>query len=152
MTQQQLINEFRGPYRFLSNFFMSDVAGWPSVEHAFQAAKTDIVEWRLRIRAAPTPTAAKRLGSQVPLRADWEDIKVDQMRSLLREKFKHEPLRSKLLQTQDAILIEGNKWHDCFWGSCTCDRCIPKPAHNWLGQLLMEVRQGLRDGADWTRE
>lgn len=152
MSQAPLICNFRGSYRFLSNFYPCDAGGWPSVEHAFQAAKTDATMWRLRIRQAPTARDAKRLGRNVPLRANWESIKVDQMRALLRLKFRNEPLRTKLLDTGAAELVEGNRWCDNFWGSCTCDKCIPTPKHNWLGLLLMEVREDLRDGADWTKE
>lgn len=152
VTQGPIICNFRGGYRFLSNFYPCDVGGWPSVEHAFQAAKTDATMWRLRIRQAPTPGAAKRLGAQVPLRADWEDIKVNQMRALLRLKFRFAPLRTKLLQTGEAELVEGNRWHDNFWGACSCDKCTPVPKQNWLGILLMEIREGLHDDADWTKE
>jgi hypothetical protein len=46
----------------------------------------------------------------------------------------------KLLETKNAELIEGNIWHDNFWGSCECSRCNHKPGKNMLGRLLMEYR------------
>ena len=52
MTALVKIVEFRGAYRFLSNFYLCDVAGWRSVEHTFQAAKTTDPNWRMRIRNA----------------------------------------------------------------------------------------------------
>jgi ribA/ribD-fused uncharacterized protein len=148
---QQIIRRFRGAYGFLSNFATCDVAGWRSVEHAFQAAKTDSPEWRLRIQNAPTAALAKRLGRQVPIRENWEEIKVDQMRALLRLKFKQEPFRSRLLETEEAVIIEENDWHDNFYGVCRCERCTDVPAQNWLGRLLMEIRDDLRIEAGWTK-
>ena len=67
-----------------------------------------------------------------------EDIKIPLMRSLLREKFVQEPERSILLATGDEELIEGNWWHDTFWGQCPLGT-----GENWLGRLLMEVRADL---------
>jgi predicted NAD-dependent protein-ADP-ribosyltransferase YbiA (DUF1768 family) len=50
-----------------------------------------------------------------------------------------------LLSTGDALLVEGNTWHDQHWGNCRCSRvsCRP-PGGNWLGQMLMERRTALR--------
>ena len=63
------IRSFSGAYGFLSNFHPSVVAfgdaDYPTVEHAFQAAKTLAGEERERIRSAATPGAAKRLGRRV---------------------------------------------------------------------------------------
>jgi ribA/ribD-fused uncharacterized protein len=146
-----VIRRFRGEHGFLSNFSTCDVAGWHSVEHAYQAAKTESVEWHLRIQQAPTAAMAKRLGREAPIRSDWEEIKVDQMRALLREKFRREPMRSRLLETGEATLIEGNNWHDNFWGACVCERCSAKPMKSMLGRLLMEVRTGLCNSEPWTR-
>ena len=40
----EVINEFQGKYRFLSNFYPCDIVyegiQYPSTEHAYQAAKT----------------------------------------------------------------------------------------------------------------
>lgn len=49
-------------------------------------------------------------------RPDWEDVKVDIMLGLLRQKFQHPELGAKLLATGDAYLVEGNTWGDTFWG------------------------------------
>lgn len=62
------INNFFGPYRFLSNFWMADVeiSGkvWPSVEHYYQAMKSDDEAIQEEIRKLPTPGKAKRKGSK----------------------------------------------------------------------------------------
>jgi predicted NAD-dependent protein-ADP-ribosyltransferase YbiA (DUF1768 family) len=47
-----------------------------------------------------------------------------------------------LLATGDRDLIEGNTWHDNFWGVCSCPKCTfpPIPQTNWLGKILVEER------------
>jgi hypothetical protein len=74
-----------------------------------------------------------------PLRADWEAVKDDIMRAALQAKFTQHPgLRSLLLQSGDAELIEHTK-NDSYWadgGDGT--------GKNRLGQLLMELRTELR--------
>ena len=27
---------------------------------------------------------------------------------------------------QDKDIIEGNYWHDVYWGQCTCEKCVGK--------------------------
>lgn len=142
-----MISSFSGQYAFLSNFAPVEIEyeglTYSTVEHAFQAAKTHAVEDRLKIAAAVKPGQAKRLGRKVILRSDWEDVKVPIMTDLVRAKFAAEPLYAMgLLDTGDAYLMEGNMWHDNFWGSCTCARC-EHPGANHLGIILMQVRDGL---------
>ena len=138
---------FRGRYRFLSNFYTSRIVlgakEYPTVEHAYQAWKTLDPEWFERIRTAGTPGKAKRLGRQAPRRQDWESVKVEVMRMLLRIKFaRGTPLAERLLATVDKgideQLIEENTWDDTFWGVCE------GIGANRLGELLMEIREDLR--------
>jgi ribA/ribD-fused uncharacterized protein len=136
------VSFFRGSYRFLSNFYPAVVVfegkRYPTVEHAFQAAKTDDVVERARIGAADTPAKAKAMGRRVALRKDWENVKLDVMLELLRKKFGRPELRDLLLDTGDAKLIEGNTWNDRFWG------VVDGQGKNHLGRLLMKVRDELR--------
>src|SRR5437868_5423141 len=85
------IDRFHGDHGWLSNFWPSpielDGAIYPTVEHAFQAAKTLDPEAREPIRQTTNPGQAKRLGRKVLLRSDWEQVKVEIMRGLLRKKF-----------------------------------------------------------------
>ena len=139
MKKKMKIDSFSGEYEFLSNFFPSvicdpDGITYPTVEHYFQAMKTVHLSERKEIAAAPTPGKAKRMGRRVFLRSDWEGIKIEVMRQGLKQKFADKELRDKLLATGDAILIEGNWWHDTFWGVCD------GKGENNLGKLLMEVR------------
>jgi hypothetical protein len=73
------IKGFSGQYRFLSNFYPSMIYKYPTVEHFYQAMKTHDQELRSRIAACTTPGEAKRMGRNLDLRKDWEDIKNDVM-------------------------------------------------------------------------
>ena len=143
-----MIVMFDGKYAFLSNFesspFTVDGITFPTVEHWFQAFKTlDLQEFR-NIIAAETPGKAKRMGRHTTLRPDWEEVKVDVMREGLRKKFAIPELRTKLLATGDEELMEGNTWHDRTWGRCVCSKCGGQ-GQNLLGQLLMELREEIRN-------
>ena len=136
------IDQFRGRYFFLSNHSLNSVQFegdlYPSVEHAFAAAKTLDPELRAKVREAGDPDRTKRLGRKLKLRADWDDVKVDIMRELLRDKFSSPALAEALLDTGDAALVEDNTWGDTFWGMCR------GRGENMLGRLLMEVRGEIR--------
>ena len=139
------IDGFDGEYAFLSNFYPSPIRGddgilYPTVEHFFQAMKTEDLDYRKRIAWAATPGQAKRMGRQLQLRPDWEAVKEDYMRIALVKKFSNPELKAALIATGDADLIEGNTWHDNHWGDCRCENCCDKEGLNWLGRLLMIVR------------
>ena len=139
------IAQFRGDYAFLSNFYRSTVLYggdlYPSSEAAFQAAKT-LDPARRRPFQSMSPGEAKRAGRALPLRPDWEDVKLHVMAEVLTAKFSDPTLRAKLLATGDAKLIEGNTWGDTFWGMCRGE------GTNWLGVLLMDLRRQLRDRSE----
>lgn len=140
-----MISGFNGSYRFLSNFYPSPInfegRDYPSVEHAYQAAKTEDDALRATI-VGLSAGEAKRAGRGLKLRADWDDVKLTIMLTLLRKKFRDPMLAAALLQTGDSELEEGNYWHDNFWGNCTCVRCGPD-GENHLGKTLMKVRTEL---------
>ncbi len=135
------ITTFHGEYRFLSNFWPAEVksCGWTyrTVEHAYQAAKSDQLMDRLMIQKCKTPGQAKRAGKRITLCSRWAcpEERIATMLTLLRSKFSAEPLKALLEETGDAILIEGNTFGDCFWGVCA------GVGENHLGKLLMQVRE-----------
>ncbi len=136
---------FNDEFAFLSNFHYAmvsfDGATYPTVEHAFQAAKTDDAEERRAIRECSSPNQAKRMGKRVKLRADWETVKIGIMESLVLQKFTNHPeLRAALLATGERRLVEGNTWGDVFWGMCR------GRGKNHLGRILMRVRDELARG------
>lgn len=141
------ITEFKGGNRFLSNFYLSNALmgglSFPSVEHAYQAAKTFDRDMRFLIAQAPSPGQAKRMGQKVILRSDWEGVKLGIMLKLVKQKFiTDNVLREQLLATGESELIEGNTWGDTFWGVCK------GVGENHLGKILMQVRMALRGGND----
>lgn len=137
--RKQMISEFSGPYRFLSNFWYADVeldgVVYPSVEHAYVAAKTIDPKKRVVFTDRTLkPGYVKRMGRSLELRPDWEGVKIHVMENLVRQKFQHPGLKKQLVETQDKELIEGNHWGDRFWGVCK------GAGQNNLGKILMKIR------------
>ena len=132
------IDSFSGEYRWLSNFWPAQVRvygeQYPSVEHAYQAAKSTIPEVRESIRNMPKAADAKKVGKLITVRDNWTKISLKIMLYLLRQKFKNPSLKQKLIDTGSAEIIEGNWWNDTFWGVCN------GIGENNLGKLLMQVR------------
>ena len=141
------IESFHGDYRFLSNFWLCPVEYndmiYPSSEHAFQATKASNQKDHDFVASAQTPGVAKRRGKQLKLqnrlRADWTQVSLSVMATVLRAKFRNADLRTLLLETGDAELVEGNTWGDTFWGVCD------GKGENWLGILLMALRDRIRE-------
>lgn len=138
-----MIDSFTGVFSFLSNFYPAPP---PSLEHHYQAAKATSDAGRAFVLSAATAGEAKRRGRRiVNIRQDWEEVKVQVMMDLLRTKFVlGSNLAKALVLTGSAELVEGNRWHDNFWGNCSCVRCGGTPGQNHLGKLLMQVRSELR--------
>src|SRR5712672_3124710 len=150
----------REHFRFLSHFhpspFVLDSEGWATVEHYYQAQKSDDADYKAAIRAAAHPGHVKRLAAPPELprrfskdswfknhntlpRADWHDVKLDIMRRADAAKYSQNPdLAALLLATGDAELIEDSS-NEPFWGTGPDGQ-----GHNWAGRVLMEIRGELR--------
>ncbi|MGN0992844.1 MAG: NADAR family protein [Bacilli bacterium] len=131
-----MINSFKNKYFFLSNYYPCFIEykgiKYRNNEAAFHAQKDLSRSYEFQLL---TPDKAKKLGRQVKLRQDWEEIKDEIMYEINLEKFKqNEDLKIKLLDTKDEELIEGNNWNDTYWGVCNG---IGK---NKLGKILMRIR------------
>lgn len=140
----EVIDSFRGEYDFLSNFYPAgfEYGGlyYLNSEAAFQAQKCLTEEEKQQFTYLP-PNKAKRLGRQVKLRPDWENVKEELMEEIVRAKFtQNENLREKLLATGEIPLMEGNTWGDACWG---VDLRTGK-GENRLGKILMKIRDELR--------
>jgi len=141
-----LINEFRGQYYFLSNFYEDisyqieyDGLFYNNAEAAFQSVK--IIDKNNRKQFCNLSASdAKKLGRKVQLRQDWEQIKDDVMYNVVKAKFNIKYLKQMLINTGDAELIEGNSWNDTYWGVCS------GRGQNKLGKILMRVREELKNG------
>jgi len=139
MNATRAVQKFDGYHRFLSNFWYVTVSfegvAYPSVEHAYQAAKTADPASRVPFQSASLSAKdAKAAGREIAMRGDWDEMKLGIMETLLRAKFEHLELRRKLLATAPAELIEGNWWGDRYWGVCQ------GVGENHLGRLLMKIR------------
>ncbi len=156
-----MIESFSGEYRFLSNFWPCKVlyngVAYRSSEHAYQAEKADPdalappnlfaerMTWRVKIQMTPNPGAVKRMTRKptFSIRDDWESVKVQTMEGILRSKFSdlNPELVQMLLSTGPQEIVEGNTWHDNFWGVCSCTKCTG--GQNNLGKILMKIRETL---------
>ena len=139
------IKMFTRDYHFLSNFSNSPIKmgeyTFLNGEAAFQSFK-DLS--RMGEFQNLNPSEAKKLGRKVKLREDWESIKYDIMYQVVLAKFsQNEDLKIKLLDTGEAFLEEGTLWHDNCWGNCRCNKCKDIVGKNYLGQILMRVRNEL---------
>jgi ribA/ribD-fused uncharacterized protein len=143
-----MIIEFKDEFSFLSNFHPCTVViglmKFPSSEHAFMSFKNDSDEWKKECqRFDLTPGQIKKKGRKIDLVNDWEDIKIESMRTALMSKFRqNKDLKEKLLNTGNQNLVEGNWWGDIVWGVCL--KSNPNIGENHLGRLLMEVRSLLK--------
>lgn len=136
-----MINEFRGKYYFLSNFYSAPVLydgiKYNNNEAAFQAQKTLDLNLR-KTFSTLEPNTAKARGRKIKLREDWEDVKDQIMYEICLAKFsQNENLKNLLLSTNNEELIEGNNWNDTYWG---VSYGVGK---NKLGMILMKIRSEL---------
>lgn len=136
-----MINDFRGNYFFLSNYYSCKVTyngvTYQNTEAAFQAQKSTDKNVQ-RSFSSLTPNEAKRRGRNVNLRKDWEDVKTQLMYEVCKAKFtQNTTLKEKLLSTENQELVEGNTWGDTIWGM------VDGEGENRLGKILMQIRSEL---------
>jgi len=129
-------NFWAGPY-------IIDGKSWPTTEHYFAAMKTLDPLAQEKIRDAITPGLAKKLGREVVLRDDWDQIKFDVMLTALRAKFSdlYPVLKDKLISTGENDIYEDSPY-DHVWG--TGRRGSIGNGQNLLGKALMQVRSELK--------
>jgi len=140
------IRLFRGEYRFLSNFYPCVISldgyDYTTIEHAYQAAKTQDPLFRERIRDTIQPGRAKAMGKSLRMSKEeesaWRDKRLDVMEGFLRQKFSKKPMRDLLLHTRDAMIVEENWWGDTFWGVCE------GKGENHLGKIIMKIREDIK--------
>ena len=154
------MHTFKGPFRFLSNFYPSRIQiegnttryltaqeffgsrtiTFATVENGYQGGKSADPDEQDRILRAPSPGQAKRLGRRVRMRPDFEQKKFALMEDLVDAKFSQNvDLRAALLGTGNRPLVEGAPWGDRIWGVCN------GVGENHLGKTLMRVRDRLRN-------
>ena len=152
-----MIGEFKGQYDWASNFYFQapfyvQSQLFKSSEHYFAASKTLDLEWCKRILDAPTAAKAKKRGQKCPVRPNWNIVRIPVMADALWYKFSQNVvIQQKLIDTGTQEMVEGNWWHDNFWGDCHCNNksgrhpeCL-KPGLNKLGLLTMNLRRYFQD-------
>lgn len=144
----------RDPGELLGTFsehsILLDNEYWPSVEHYYQAMQFEEADLQDRIRQAPTPKEAVKIGDpgfpmkllnklwQKP-RADWARLRSIYMTRALYIKCKaYDEVAQRLLETGDVHLLETSQY-DYYWG---CGR--DQRGENMYGQVLMNIRERLR--------
>jgi ribA/ribD-fused uncharacterized protein len=145
----QEIKGFFGDYRFLSNFHpvrvILDGVQYPSVEHAYQAAKWQPVQRVFFLTCTALETIDYNRVHQpdgYATIAQWDDVKVSTMHALVAQKFdpqKNPENAQRLIATGIRHLEEMNWWGDIFWGTDNTGK-----GQNRLGKILMEVRAKIR--------
>lgn len=136
---------FRDNFAFLSNFYPCTIntkhGVFRSSEHLYQASKSQSPLIWETVRNHPSK-GLKAFAKTIDIRNDWDIVKLPIMEKILNLKFTQHPDLKAKLQKISGIIIEHNEWHDNYWGSCTCNRCKDRKFNNYLGQLLMKIRDG----------
>jgi predicted NAD-dependent protein-ADP-ribosyltransferase YbiA (DUF1768 family) len=63
------------------------------------------------------------------------------MKKLLIQKYNQEPYKTKLINTGDLYIREGNYWNDTYWGFYL----KTQTGQNMLGILIMEIRNNIKN-------
>jgi hypothetical protein len=141
-----MIIEFKDDYKWLSNFepvkIIYNELEFPSVEHAYQSAKGDDEEWiKFCSNVNNKAGYVKQMSKTIKLDKNWSKDKIKIMKLLLKQKFNKEPFKTKLLETGNEYIQEGNTWNDVFWG---VDLNTNNGKNN-LGKLIMDIRNELNN-------
>jgi len=138
--------EFKNQYNFLSNFY-TDSKNF-CVEISYQSSKFindgEIFKKIIKMKPGEAKRFANLPENQAKVRPDWKRVNLHIMEELIRFKFSNDPERSLLINTGDIELVEGNYWHDNFWGACTCIKCMLFKKSNNLGKILMKIREEIK--------
>jgi ribA/ribD-fused uncharacterized protein len=132
-------------YSMLSNYALTpleiDGRDWQTVEHYFQAMKSENFFEQETIRFAPNPKDAKKIASKINIREDWDNIKYSIMLKALRVKFREEEMKNLLLSTKERLIYSDNPF-DLIWGTGKLGNI--GSGQNLLGEALMEIREELK--------
>jgi len=132
-------------HKWLSNFYPCLIilsgTGYSSVEHAYMSAKIPDPKWKDLCRITSSAGAIKKMSKHIKLVENWDSLKLVVMKDCLSQKFSQEPFRTKLIETGNQNIQEGNYWGDRFWGVDL--KVNPNVGENHLGRLIMEIRSSL---------
>lgn len=146
-TQEQVFF-YEQEFYVLSNFSSFQVKmhnfTFQTAEHAYHYRKFSITDPELaeKVAAASSAHEAFRIAQTFKQfrRTDWDEVKLDIMRTILKAKVnQHDYVRKKLMETGNRELIE-DSWRDDVWGWGSDQK-----GQNLLGKLWMEIREGLKE-------
>lgn len=127
--------------------YLIDGEYWKTTEHYFQAMKfPGNPSYQNTIKQAPTGGAAAKLGKANKPGKDknWYHVKKAVMHTALIAKFSQDATaQATLLGTGDKILIEAAAGSTNFNPDFTWGIGDDGSGSNWLGELLMQVRDAL---------
>ena len=145
---QEIIKFYRasGKFGFLSNLFKTPITfegkEFPTSEHAYQSGKfanEETREWVMKAHAPHLVAIVAHGLFKWDVVKSWSKMRFERMEKILFIKFSDPELKKKLLNTNNAILIE-NSTMDNIWGTG------PKgTGKNMLGKLLMKVRKEIQE-------
>ena len=142
-----MIYEFRGNFNWLSNFYPCKVIykdnEFNSVEQAYMFAKNDTSGDWLNFCLNNSPAMCKAQSKLIKIRDDWDSVKLKIMEDLLFQKFNQEPFKTKLIETGNRNIVEGNFWGDIFWGVNL--KVNPNYGENHLGRIIMKIREKINE-------
>jgi predicted NAD-dependent protein-ADP-ribosyltransferase YbiA (DUF1768 family) len=142
---------FTGKYSFLDNEYQTPVYYqgliYPSVAHAFQAARTPHEDTREKIAKTLELPALYALTSHIQDPPDWSRRRETVMEMLLRDKIRrNRDIQGRLGDTADAPLVNAyaaaSSPTDTLWGM------IDGRGHNKVGKMLEAIRQDLISGRE----
>lgn len=148
MEENEPIGFYEREYYIFSNFssFAIEWKGciYMTSEHVYQSEKFQDEKLKEEIRNQRSADAAFRLAQEYRkdhIRSDWDEVKVNIMNDIIREKVRQHPyIRKKLLDSGERELIEDSP-KDAFWGWGP-----NKDGKNMLGKLWIGIREELKEG------
>ena len=165
-------NHTNEQYEFLSNFYEHDfeapiapfskkeMGTFHASEQYFMYLKclvfkdNDSANKILNLKKGTHPSAYKKIGRslkgydqfdqsyKMTVGQKWEEIKDTIMKKAVFYKFKDKNLKKRLIETQNAILVEASPY-DYYWGAGVGLSNIHSenwPGKNKLGLILMDIR------------
>lgn len=144
------INDLVKKNFYLCNFYMRPMTykgrKYSNAEAAYQAQKckekadiNSFVDGGL----FSSPAAAREHGQTIPIVDNWDDIRVEVMFDVIKEKFLQNPdLAARLLKTKGMLITEGDRFEDTFWG------LTENGGENHLGNILMYIRDNILSEED----
>ncbi len=145
MSSQEVIFFYEHEYYMFSNFssFALEWKGnvWMTSEHVYHSERFDNEEIKEKIRNMRSAHEVFRFAQDNKYLqiSNWNEIKVEIMKEIVREKIVQHPyVKKKLLESGSRELIEDSP-HDDFWGWGK-----NKDGKNQLGKIWMELREEIK--------